>query len=215
MRACTLATAPKRAALPSMMRSRRSSTSRAPRPCSRRVAARAACCAAIEHRQVRGRAGVAGVRREVEQHHRDLALGAFGAAQRDQAVDARGEHLGALDADVHVAALVVRREGAGPVATGALRAGRGGAAAEHHRPGRAVELRDRDHDRGLDRQQAAVRSAPLLERLELDRLRGEVGHVERRQHLLGRARRRCRPGRRRARSRSARRPRRPWRGRPS
>ena len=31
----------------------------------------------------------------------------------------------------------------------------------------------------LDRQQAALRAAPLLQRLELDRMRREVGHVER------------------------------------
>lgn len=70
------------------------------------------------------------------------------------------------------------------MAAGAFRAGGRRAAAEHHRPGRAVEFRDRHHDRVLDRHQAAVGLAPLFERLELDRLGGEAGYVERRQHRL-------------------------------
>ena len=38
----------------------------------------------------------------------------------------------------------------------------------------------------LDRQQAALGAAPLLERLELHRRDGEVGHVEPGEHVLGR-----------------------------
>ena len=53
------------------------------------------------------------------------------------------------------------------------------------------------------------RSAPLLERLELDRMRGDVGHVEFRQQRPRQRARRCRQGRRPARSRSARPLRRP------
>jgi hypothetical protein len=65
-------------------------------------------------------------------------------------------------------------------------AGRTGAAAEDDRTGGAVELGDGDHDGRLDRQQAALGTAPLVQRLELDRVGREVGHVQRRQHVLGR-----------------------------
>jgi hypothetical protein len=137
----------------------------------------------LEHRQVGGGAGVAGVRREVEQHHRDLALGALRAAQRHQPRDARGQGVGALGAAGACRALVVRgverAACAQPVQACPARAA---AAAEHHRAGGAVELGDRDHHRGLHRQQAAVGAAPLVERLELDRVRREVGHVEPGQH---------------------------------
>ena len=57
---------------------------------------------------------------------------------------------------------------------------------KHHRAGGAIELRDGDHHRRLDRQQAALRGAPLLERLELDRGHGEVGDIERGERRLGR-----------------------------
>ena len=70
---------------------------------------------------------------------------------------------------------------AGPVVLG-----HGRTAAVDHRTGRAVELRDRHHHRGLDRLQAAIRALPLGQRLELERVRGDVGHVEARQHVLGR-----------------------------
>jgi len=59
------------------------------------------------------------------------------------------------------------------------------ASAERHRADRAVEFRDRHHHRGLDRQQAARIALPLLERLELDRMRRDVRHVEFRQQRLG------------------------------
>jgi hypothetical protein len=62
------------------------------------------------------------------------------------------------------------------------------AAAEDHRPGGAVELGDRHHDGGLDRQQPAVAGLPLLQGLELDRLGRDVGHVEPREQRLGSAR---------------------------
>ena len=91
------------------------------------------------------------------------------------ACDARGERLGALRADVHVSPCPCRERAA---AIAAVSAGAAGAAAEYRRAGGAVELGDRHHDRALDRQQAALRCCPLLERLELDGMRGDVGHVE-------------------------------------
>jgi hypothetical protein len=69
-----------------------------------------------------------------------------------------------------------------------------GATAEHDRAGGAVEFGDGHHDGALHRQQPALRAAPLVQRLELHRVRGQVRHVEPRQHLFGRLARRCRPG---------------------
>jgi hypothetical protein len=139
----------------------------------------------VEHREVGGGADVGALGRVVEQHHRDLARGALGAAHRHQLADPRREHRHALGAHVHVEPALLRAEGAGVVAAGAGRAGGAGAPAEDHRSGRAVELGDRHHDRALDRQQTAVRRAPLHERLELDRVGGEVRHVERGERALG------------------------------
>ena len=142
----------------------------------------------FEHGQMRGRAGVAAIRREVEQHDGDLALGALGAAQGDQPVHAQRQRFRALDAALHVAGVAGRREHAASVAARALRARGIRATAEGDRARRAVQLRNRDHDRRLDGQQAALAGTPLLERLELERMRGDVGHVEPREHVLGRLR---------------------------
>lgn len=144
----------------------------------------------LEHREVGGGAGVAGIRRKVEDHRRDLALGPLGTPQVDQPAGACGEQVGTLDATVHVVRLGRRRPGrvAKGAAVGATGAGDVlGAAtpAEHHRAGGAVEFRDRDHHRRLDRQQAAWRFAPLSERLKLDRRDRQIRHVERGEHLFG------------------------------
>ena len=142
----------------------------------------------LEHRQEGGGAGVAGVRREVEDHGGDLALGALRAAQVDQLAHARGQQVGALDATVHVVAVHHILEGAGMRAAGAGDVLGAATPAEHHRAGGAVELGDRDHHGRLDRQQPARRAAPLVERLELDRGHGEIGHVEFGQDVFGRLR---------------------------
>ncbi len=61
----------------------------------------------FEHGEIGGRAGIAGIRREVEQDDADLALGPGAAAQADEAVDAGGERGGALRAGLHLAAVAV------------------------------------------------------------------------------------------------------------
>ncbi len=139
----------------------------------------------FEHGEIGGRAGIAGIRREVEQDDADLALGPGAAAQADEAVDAGGEGGGALRAGLHLAAVAVRGEAAEPVAAGAGLAGAGGAAAEDGRLDGAVDLGDRHHDGVLDGQQPAARGAPFLQRLELQRMGGDVGHVELDQRRLG------------------------------
>jgi hypothetical protein len=50
--------------------------------------------------------------------------------------------------------------------------------AEDGRVRRAVDLRQGDQHRGLDRAKPAFRRGPLAQRLELQRMRGDVGHVE-------------------------------------
>ncbi len=139
----------------------------------------------LEDAEERGGAGVAGVRRKVEQHAGDLALGALAAPQVDHARDARGKRVGALAAHLHVVRAVGLVERAAARAAGAARVAGVGTAAEHHRTRRAVELGEGDHHRRLDRQQPSFGAAPLLQRLELDRRHRQVRHVELRQRLLG------------------------------
>ncbi len=127
-----------------------------------------------ENREVGGGAGAARVRREVEQHDRDLARGARGAAERHELGDTGGEGRGTLR---------VRRHLAPPLAGCRFRP-----AAERHRPDRAVQLRDGDHHGGLDRGEAARVGLPLLQGLELDGMGGDVRHVEGGENLLGGAR---------------------------
>ncbi len=121
-------------------------------------------------RQIRRGAGAAGIRREIEQHDRDLALGTGRGTQCDQLGNPRRQHRGPLGMNSHVAVIAARR--------------RRGAAAEGHRPDRAVEFRDRDHHGGLDRHQPARIALPLLEGLEFNRMRRDVRHIERRQNFF-------------------------------
>ena len=169
----------------------------------------------FEHREEGGRAGVAGIGREVEQHHGDLALRALGAPERDQPVDARRQRLGPLGTGLHVAVVDSGGEGAVALATGAGMPGLVRPSAEHRQAGSTVEFGDRHHDGGLDRQQAAVGRAPLLQRLQLRRVSGEIGHVELGEDLLGRGGVVVGGSAHEARSRSATPARRRWGARPS
>ena len=139
----------------------------------------------LEDRQVGGAADVAGVGREVEDHDRHLALGPLAAAQGHQLGDPRCQHLRALRAGVHVLGVVGGCEIARVVATGAGDAGRARAATEHDRAGGPIEFGDRHHDGAFHRQQPSIGTAPLIERLELDRVGRHVRHIEPRQHVLG------------------------------
>ncbi len=127
-----------------------------------------------EHRQERGRAGGTGVRWEVEQHDRDLAILRRSEAQGDLLRHAAGQHAAALEVGPHGAMAPLGRCAR--------------ATAEHDRRRGAVDFGDRHHHRGFDRRQARVRSAPFFHRLELDRLALDAGHVELRQHGFGRRR---------------------------
>ena len=152
----------------------------------------------LEDRQVGRAADVASVGREVEDHQRHLALPALAAAQADQPVHARGQHLRALGAGGHVllhiahaASRTGRRrvlagEGAAVVAARAGDARPAGPAAKDGGAGGAVQLGDGHHDGALHRQQAALGAAPLVQGLEFHRVRRDVGHVQLGQDLFGR-----------------------------
>ncbi len=140
----------------------------------------------LEHRQEGGRAGVARIRREIEQHDRHLAIPSLGAPHRNQTRGPRRQHVGALAADMHLAADFGAGEGAGALASGAGNAGAIGTSAIDHRPGRAIEFGDRDHDGAFHRHQPAIRRAPLLQRLEFDGMRRQIRYVEPGQNILGR-----------------------------
>ncbi|MCY1169564.1 hypothetical protein D9M73_96090 [compost metagenome] len=126
-----------------------------------------------------------GMGREVEQHDGNALLGIGGAAQGDDFGGARGERFGALAAALHRADFACRREGTAALAAGARRCAAIRTTAEHHRHGAAVQLGNRDHHRRFERQQALAVRAPGLQRLELDRMRGDIGHVERGERRLG------------------------------
>ena len=86
---------------------------------------------------------------------------------------------------MHVGRRVGGLEGAGVFAARAGHARAAGTAAEHHRAGRSVEFGNGHHDGALDRQQTAFRAAPLIQRLELQGVGREIGHVQRGEHILG------------------------------
>ena len=140
----------------------------------------------LEDCQIGGGADIAGIRRKVEQHDRDFALGMFGAAHGDQLGDACRQHDGALRAGGHVLRGIRLGKGAVMVAAVTGHALRARSAAENHRAGRAVELGNRHHDGALDRQQPTVRTTPLIEGLKLGRMGRDIRHIERSQHIFGR-----------------------------
>ena len=59
------------------------------------------------------------------------------------------------------------------------------AAAECHRPDGAVEFRNGDHHGGLDRRQAARIACHCSSVWNSTRMGRDIGHVERREHVLG------------------------------
>jgi hypothetical protein len=127
----------------------------------------------LEDRQVGRRAGVAGMRREIEQNDRQATLLARPMPQRHQFFDAGGEDIDALRVGAHgVLALAARRRGliAAPAVHGRLRG--------------AIELRDGDHHRRLDGHQAVGRVLPLFDALELEGVGGDVGHVQLAEHFF-------------------------------
>ena len=128
----------------------------------------------------------AGIRREVEQHDGNFAVGPFGLAQLDQAINAPCQHLGPLGTRVHVAFAALRRKGAGVLAAGASPAIGIRPPAKHHRPGGTVEFGNGDHNGRFDRHQTAIRRAPLFKCLEFKRLSGNVRDIEARQRFFGR-----------------------------
>ena len=139
----------------------------------------------FKHRQISGSANRTGIRWEVENHNRDLAFCPFALAQMHQFLHPCSQHLGALSASEHVLGLMRFGEGAQALATGATGALGTGSTAIHHGHGRAIKLGNGDHDGAFHRQQTALGAAPLVQRLKLDGVRCDVGHIELLQSLLG------------------------------
>jgi hypothetical protein len=75
---------------------------------ARRLQRRQRVVQRLEHREIGRRTDAAGVRREIEQHDRELALGDFRAAQRDQLSNACRQRVGALGVRLHIAAAALR-----------------------------------------------------------------------------------------------------------
>ena len=132
-----------------------------------------------EHVQIGRRSGRAGIGRKAEQHDGELALGHLSAAQRHQTPDAFAQLFDPLGAGCHRLDVALRC--AVVAATGAAR--RTVASGEDRRIGRAVQLGQGDQHRGLDRPQPLRRMGPLRQRLELQRMRRDIGHVEPFQHF--------------------------------
>ena len=122
-----------------------------------------------EHREIRRAAGIARIRREVEQDERDLALRAILATQRHQLRHALGHAVDTLGNRLRRRRLARLRL--------TLTTEYGG----HNGP---IQFGNGDLQRGLQRIQAARIVPPLLNGLELERLQCDVRDIEPTQHRL-------------------------------
>ena len=139
----------------------------------------------LEHRQIRSRAHAARIGRKVEQHDGQFALGTGLVAQAYQALDPGTQHVGALAASEHVLAARATGKRAVLVAARAGLSGRAWAPTVDHGQDRAIEFRDGHHDGVFHGQQTARGVTPLFDGLELQRVRGDVGHIKLAQGHLG------------------------------
>ena len=122
-----------------------------------------------EHREIRRAAGIARIRREVEQDERDLALRAILPTQRHQLRHALGHAVDTLGNRLRRRRLARLRL--------TLTTEYGG----HNGP---IQFGNGDLQRGLQRIQAARIVPPLLNGLELERLQCDVRDIEPTQHRL-------------------------------
>ena len=134
---------------------------------------------AFEDREIGGGPHGPGIGRKAEKHDADLLVGIALAVQEREAQRLFRQRGDTFGTGGHGAA--VGLAGAGQRAAGT--AARPVAAGKDGGVGRAVDL-GQSHEHGrLDRTQALRRGGPLAKRLELERLGGDVGHVEPREHL--------------------------------
>ena len=138
----------------------------------------------FKHRQISCGAHGTRIGWEVENHHRDLAVGTFGLTQVNQLLHPGRQHVRAFGASEHVLGLVCFGEGASTLATGASGALGTRASAVHHGHGGTVEFGNSHHDGAFHRQQTAIGAAPLIEGLKLHRVCCNVGHIELLQSFL-------------------------------
>ena len=110
----------------------------------------------FENRQECGRANVACIGREVEQHNGHVAVFAFAAFQGHHLAHPGCQHDGALWARVHVLCVAAFTKRTSMVTAIACHTCRAWTSAKHHRAGRAIKFGDCHHDGAFNRQQAAV-----------------------------------------------------------
>ena len=132
---------------------------------------------AFKHRQVSCGASSARIRRKAEQHDAQLFVGIFGLMQLGQPIGFLGQRGDTLGAGGHRAAVFVAF--AHVVATlAAIEAmttrKNGGVCC-------AVNFRQRDQHGGFNRAKALACLRPLAEGLKLQGVRGDIGHIQRRQ----------------------------------
>ena len=133
-----------------------------------------------------GSSGGTCVWREVEQDDRNLALRNFPATHLDECRDFAGQTCRALGATLHRPNIVGDGKFAVAVTSGTALWRTIRTATEHARDNCTIQFRDRHHHGRFKRQQAQLTSAPLFERLELDRVRSDIWHVHTGQRFDGR-----------------------------
>ena len=106
----------------------------------------------------------AGVGRKVEQNDANGALGAFGASQGDQTINATHQRINARFMRHHVARAL---------GTSVTRA-----TSEQRWGDSAVQLGNRHHHGGLDRQQTSLGLRPLVQRLKLTGVGRDIRHIQ-------------------------------------
>ena len=128
----------------------------------------------MEAIDVRSAAGVAGIRRKIEQHHRHLAIGTRRSTHPDHLRHAIGHGLDTLHYRQRCRLLDALR------GTHLARV--------HHWTDRTVQLRNCDLQRRLQRIQSAWIVLPLRRGLKLERLQTEVRHIQLAERVLRRRR---------------------------
>ena len=123
----------------------------------------------LEHAEVRRGACRAAVWRKVKQDDGHFSLRNGRVSQSNQPCNAVRQTIDALWRRLHVKFF----------ARGAFRA-----TAKHHRPCRAIELRNRDHHSRLNGHQTHGRGFPVLQTLKLKTLHRQIRHIEGLEHFL-------------------------------
>jgi hypothetical protein len=146
----------------------------APRPRSPRPSCASGVVQALEDTQSTPPCQRTGIGREAEQDDPDLLLGSFALRRRRRGAGSFPQ--GCRSAPGRAPSPCCRsRRGS---CRAPLQPSGDRAPAENGRVRRAVDLGQRDQHRRLDRAKPTVGVGPLTQRLKLQRMRGDIGHVE-------------------------------------